>query len=242
MKNLTIIGFGNIGEVFTRELKSHFNITVGNRSDKSKLVKKLGVKFTRNIPKSVENADYVILAIPISEMRSVVKQIKESVPKNAVVLDCCAVKQIPLEIMAQLPCKIMGTHPQFRKVKSVKGKSIVLVGSVDSYFKRVLQEIGLKIIRMTAEEHDKNMAIVGLGGLIGLNLIKLLNPDERKIFKKHAGTASRHLVELMELMEGNPLQVYEDIQRANPYSKKLRQDFIQALAKFDKQMDKTRIS
>lgn len=229
MKNLTIIGFGNIGEVFARELKPHFNITVANRSDKSKLVKKLGLKFTQSVSNSVKNADYVIICVSISGLKEVVNKIKLLVPKTAVVMDTCAVKIYPLKIMSQLSCKVIGTHPQFRNAPSLEGKSIILVSGTDKYFENVLRKIGLKIERMNAKEHDKKMAIISIAGLIGLNLIELLNKEERKILKKYSGKASKNLIDLMESMEENSLTMYKDIQIFNPYSKKLRKRFLEKI-------------
>lgn len=235
MKNLTIIGLGNIGEVFARELKPYFNITVANRSDKSQLAKKLSVKFTQNIPNSVKNADYVVLSVSISGIRDVVHKIKLSVPKTAVVMDTCAVKTYPLKIMSKLPCKVIGAHPQFRNAPSLKGKSIILIGR-DKFFENVLQRTGLKIERMNATEHDKKMAIISIAGLVGLNLIEMLSKQERAILKKYSGKASKNLVNLIESMEENSLAMYEDIQRFNPYSKELRKRFLKEIRALDNKM------
>lgn len=236
MKNLTIIGLGNIGEVFARELKSYFNVTVANRSDKSKLAKKLGINFTKNIPDSVKNADYVLLSISISGIKAVVHKIRLSVPKTAVVMDTCAVKIYPLKIMSQLPCKVIGTHPQFRNTPSLKGKSIILVGR-DKFFESVLRKTGLKIERMNAKEHDKKMAIISIAGLIGLNLIEMLSKQERETFEHYSGKTSKNLVNLMGSMEENSLEMYEDIQRFNPYSKKLSKRFVKVIHAFNKKMN-----
>lgn len=240
-KNLTIIGLGNIGEVFARELKYHFNVTTTNRSDKSKLAKALGVAYTNNISKAIENADYVILAVPIEAFSDVIGKIKAAIPSTAIVMDTCAVKELPLKMMSKLPCKIMGTHPQFRNIKSVKGKSIILVGSVDDYFKKILQKIGLRIKIMSAKKHDEQMAIVNLVGFIGLSLIKFLSEKERVLLKKHAGTASRNLVNLLERMEENSLSMYEDIQRANPSLTKLRKKIIKSMSEYNRSLNKDQI-
>jgi len=241
MKNLTIIGFGNIGQVFARELRPYFNITVANRSDKSKLAKKMKVAFTQDIKNSVKNADYVILAVPVSSLHRVVEQIREKVPSKAWVMDTCAVKEIPMKIMSQLKCNVMGMHPQFRNVNSVKDKSIILVGKTDHYMKLIFKKVGLRTLIMTPKKHDRLKSIVSLAHFIGLGLRNLLNSHDKETLRKYSGASSMYLLKLIESMENNSIKTYEDIQRSNRHSKNIRRRFIKTIQKLDDKMSRKQI-
>ncbi|GAB4572614.1 MAG: hypothetical protein Fur0017_24620 [Anaerolineales bacterium] len=95
---ITIIGLGQIGASIGLALAAHKDkiITIGHDKDYSveQRAKKLGAvnETNHNLPGSVENADLVILALPVSEIRQTFGHIAQDLRKDVVVMDTSPVK------------------------------------------------------------------------------------------------------------------------------------------------------
>jgi prephenate dehydrogenase len=95
---ITIIGLGQIGASIGLALAAHKDkiVTTGHDKDYSieQRAKKLGVvnETNHNLPSSVENADLVILALPVQEIRDTFGYIALDLKKDAVVVDTSPVK------------------------------------------------------------------------------------------------------------------------------------------------------
>ncbi len=158
MKNLTLVGFGIMGQVFAKNLKEFFNITVWNRSDKSHMAKEIGVGFEKDFEKAIKEADIILVCIPMSVFAETVKKISSFAKKDAIVADMCSVKEMPMEVMVKnLACSFVGTHPLFGNFDNFKSRKIVVCkGSGDcSSLIEGLEKTGAQIIEMDALEHDK---------------------------------------------------------------------------------------
>jgi prephenate dehydrogenase len=95
---ITIIGLGQIGASIGLALAAHKDrvVTVGHDKDYSveQRAKKLGAvdETSHNLPNSVENADLVILALPVNEIRETLGHIAQDLRKDAVVVETSPVK------------------------------------------------------------------------------------------------------------------------------------------------------
>ena len=95
---ITIIGLGQIGGSIGLSLAAHKDkiFTLGHDKDYSieQRAKKLGVvnETNHNLPSSVENADLVILALPVTEIRNTFNYIAQDLRKDVVVVDTSPVK------------------------------------------------------------------------------------------------------------------------------------------------------
>ena len=95
---ITIIGLGQIGASIGLALATHKDkvVTTGHDKDYSveQRAKKLGVvnETNHNLPSSVENADLVILALPVNEIRETLGYIAQDLRKDAVVVETSPVK------------------------------------------------------------------------------------------------------------------------------------------------------
>lgn len=95
---ITIIGLGQIGGSIGLSLVAHKDKVVITGHDKEysneQKAKKLGAvhETNHNLPGSVENADLVILALPVSEIRETLRFIAEDLRKDAVLIDTSPVK------------------------------------------------------------------------------------------------------------------------------------------------------
>lgn len=95
---ITIIGLGQIGGSIGLSLAAHKDKVAITGHDKEigveQRAKKLGVvdQTNHNLPASVENADLVILALPLTEIRDTFRYIAKDLRKDAVVVDTAPVK------------------------------------------------------------------------------------------------------------------------------------------------------
>lgn len=95
---ITIIGLGQIGASFGLALAAHKDkvTTVGHDKEFSveRLAQKNGVveKTNHNLPGSVENANLVVLAVPVYQVRETLGYIAQDLKKGTVVVDTTPVK------------------------------------------------------------------------------------------------------------------------------------------------------
>ncbi|MDL1920919.1 prephenate dehydrogenase [Chloroflexi bacterium CFX5] len=95
---ITIIGLGQIGASMGLALAAHKDKVVTTGHDKEygaeQRAKKLGAvdQTSHNLPNAVENADMVILALPLTEIRDTFHYIAQDLRKDVVVVDTSPVK------------------------------------------------------------------------------------------------------------------------------------------------------
>lgn len=95
---ITIIGLGQIGGSIGLSLIAHKDkiATTGHDKEYSveQLAKKLGAvdETNHNLPASVENANLVILALPVHEIRETFRYIAQDLRKDVVVVDTAPIK------------------------------------------------------------------------------------------------------------------------------------------------------
>jgi prephenate dehydrogenase len=238
-----IIGFGRFGKLMTKYLSEDFKIYVSSRSDKS-----IEIKKNNGIPSSLEEVckkDIIIPCVPISKFESTLKKIKNLLKNNALVADVCSVKEYPADLMKKiLPKKtqILATHPIFgpdSAANSLEGRKIVLckVRIPNGKYEKIkvyLKKKGLIIVETTPENHDKEIAkSLLLTHFIGRGLVdvgaKNLDIDTE---------GYKRLMNIIEMVKNDSMQLFEDINKYNKYSREIREDFIESLNKIDRRLKK----
>ncbi len=104
---ITIIGLGQIGASIGLALAEHKNLhRVGHDKNMTaaKDAQKMGAvdEIMRNLPRSVKDADVVILSIPFSEIRETLDYIKEDLKEDVVILDTAPSKEATGKWMQEL--------------------------------------------------------------------------------------------------------------------------------------------
>src|SRR3989338_7696778 len=80
IRNIGLIGFGRFGKLVVRHLSDDFSFYVYNKSDKNKEIKE-----NNAIPSTLKEAcskELVVLAVPISELKSALNGIKNLIKKG----------------------------------------------------------------------------------------------------------------------------------------------------------------
>ena len=180
---VTFIGFGLINSSLARVFKSKSlakEICAYSRRKETLLkIKDLDIAdyIYDDVKKSVENADLIILGVPVGAMTSLVKEFASALKKGAIVTDVGSIKKSILDsISLELPNgihfvpghPIAGTEnsgPEAGFEDLFKGRWCILTPnentSKDAIEKveYIWQQAGMKVTIMDAEYHDRVLAI-----------------------------------------------------------------------------------
>jgi len=195
-KKITIIGMGLIGSSIARAIKSKnlCKILVAHDSSKSVLKKVLKLRITKNIEsnlkKSVKNSDLVIICTPLGSYKNIVLSIKNDLNKECILTDVGSAKIFAKNVVSGVINKNtiwIPAHPVAGTEKSgpesgfaglfknrwciitpVNKKNSASLKKLDKFWTK----IGSKVQHMSAERHDKVMAITShIPHLIAYNIV-----------------------------------------------------------------------
>lgn len=193
---VTIIGLGLIGSSIARAIKKNNLCKILVAHDKSKIVlkKTLQLKITNyiepNLKKSVENSDLVIICTPLGTYKNIVSVIKNYLKKTCILTDVGSAKIFVTNTVNKLINKntiwipahpVAGTEESgpeagfadlFKNrwciITPVNKKNPSSLKKLNNFWKK----IGSKVQHMTAEHHDKVMAITShIPHLIAYNIV-----------------------------------------------------------------------
>ena len=193
---VTIIGLGLIGSSIARAIKKNNLCKILVAHDKSKIVlkKTLKLKITNfiepNLKKSVENSDLVIICTPLGTYKNIVSVIKNYLKNTCILTDVGSAKIFVTNTVNKLINKntiwipahpVAGTEESgpeagfadlFKNrwciITPVNKKNPSSLKKLNNFWKK----IGSKVQLMTAEHHDKVMAITShIPHLIAYNIV-----------------------------------------------------------------------
>lgn len=211
---VAIVGFGRFGKTLKRLLDQDFELTIINRKNAEKIV----------------NSEVVFYCVPISTFESVIKSHKKYFKENHLLIDVLSVKIHPKKVFEKYlknsKIQALLTHPMFGPDSSKDGfKGLPMI--IDKFkadennylfWKNFFIKKGLKVIEMTAQQHDKLAAnSQGLTHFIGRLLEKFdLKPTEID------SLGTKKLLEVMGQTCNDTWQLFNDLQKYNPYTKAMR--------------------
>lgn len=226
-----ILGFGRFGKLWAELLKPDFEVAVWSRHDISREAKELGVKSV-----SLEEGltrDAVFFAPPISAFEQVIRDVAPIIAqaKPKLVADVLSVKLHPKEVLERyLPAEqaALLTHPMFgpdsvRVNGGFAGLPIMLDkfkadSETYSFWKDYFADKGLRVIEMTAEEHDRAAArSQGVAHFMG-RVLEDFGMESTPIDTLGA----KKLLEIRELAANDSWQLFTDLQTKNPYTREMR--------------------
>ena len=230
-KHIAIIGVGLIGGSFALALKKQGfkgKIT-GMGRNKKKLIKakKLGIvdNYTTEYSKGIKDADLILLAVPVGQFETIVRNIRHNIKEGTTVTDVGSVKaQIVKKLEPLMPegVHFVGAHP-------IAGKecSGVNCASADLYENarciitpsqntnknalrkiiRLWKTVGAKTTLMEPEEHDVIFAAVShLPHVVAYALVNgIIKVDEAILH--HGGKGLRDMTRIAK----SPAELWRDI-------------------------------
>ena len=178
----------------------------------------------------VLNADLLFFAVAISSFESVLKRVGSRIGKDTIAMDTCSVKIYPSKWMKEnIPEDrfMIATHPMFGPdsgAHGLKGLPIVMCpisGSSDARYGKVRDlflSMELEVLEMSAEKHDEEAAYSqGVTHFVGRTLSAMgMKPTPI------ATKGYRTLMTIVEQTCNDPVQLFYDLQRYNPYAKEMR--------------------
>lgn len=242
MMQVGIIGFGAFGQLLARVLSEHVEVLAYDKEVKSARTDKIVMSDLQ----TVASAPLIIIATDLAGIEPVCRQLEPLVSSQAIVMDVCSVKDKPQEIMQQVlgnTCRVLATHPLFGPQSvaengGVQGLEMVVCGT-DSNNTTEIQDIfaeklGIKFLRMTAQEHDQEMAWVhGLTFFVGRALMNLSPPKSELTTHYY-----QKLLDLVGLEQQHSDALFMTIQRGNQYTDAVRKAYVKELRALNKQIDK----
>ncbi len=220
-----VYGLGRFGSFWADVLAEHFTVKAYNRNP------------DRSTPTGVERVslpelgecDTIFLCVAISAMEPVVRELAPYLGAGNTLVDTCSVKVYPVEVMRRhVPesVGILATHPMFGPDSAGDGLAGLpliywperLDDEPTAYWVDWFSRIGLRTIRMSPDEHDHEAAYTqGITHFIGRVL------DDLSVQPSPIGTMGyRKILEVVEQTCNDPVQLFLDLQRYNPYTTEMR--------------------
>ena len=154
-KIVIVGGRGKLGSLFGRYLSgSGYNVVSLEQNDWPQAAKIL------------QDADVVIVSVPIANTLEVIAQLKPYLTENMLLADLTSVKRAPLEKMLEVHHgAVVGLHPMFGPDVASMAKQIIACcdGRFSERYQWLLQQIqmwGVKIYHVDATEHDHHMTYI----------------------------------------------------------------------------------
>jgi prephenate dehydrogenase len=234
-KNLTIIGgSGGMGQVFGRYFKQRgFNVTLFARNEKKLKIaaENLGVKYELDLNKSIEDADIVIVSIPISSTGEIIKKVAPLMKKDSLILDISSIKQdihrILKEIHKKYPINCLSIHPMFGPgIKNMKNYVMIVirVGGTQRYdeivdeFLGLFRSDGLIITETTPDIHDSRIALtLGVPHMFNILFLSLLRRRNESLSELTRYTGTTFLLQKIfaESIIQREMEMFGEIQIEN---------------------------
>jgi prephenate dehydrogenase len=236
-----IIGFGAFGRLIAQHLRPYFQLYAYDPVSPP-----LGVADTHSVTMTTlseaARCQIVILAVPVNRLAETVAAIRPDLIAGSLVLDVGSVKMIPAEIMRRgLPdhVDIVATHPLFGPQSArggIRGLKIAVCPIRGRRGPRVAaflrKALGLDVIVTTPEAHDREAATVqGLTHLIAKVLVQMEPLPTRMTTKSFD-----MLMEGVGMVRHDAPEVFQAIERSNPYSREVRRRFFDLASALDAEL------
>jgi len=220
-----LIGYGRFGALAARYIARGANVVVFEPRWKGAAP----ARVRRGTLTEAAAQDLVILAVPISAMRDLLRRIAPLVRPGAVVADVCSVKTMPLAWMREtLPrsVAILGTHPLFgpdSDTGSLRGQRIVVCPSRGAHralaaLRRFARAQGVTLVVMSPPAHDRLMAET----LLVTHYVGRLLHGAGLKGRSPATASYGHMQVVVRTALRDSEQLFLDMWRFNPYAPGVR--------------------
>ena len=235
-KTVSVYGYGRFGKLWADILSEDFKVKIYSRR---------GLKPEEVSPAleivTVENlhdCDALFYCVSISSLEEVLKQTRPFHRQDCLYFDTCSVKVEPVNWMKKyLPegSSIIGTHPMFGPdsyyqskkklpmvMSEVRVEKTLFTGWVDYFNTKKMH-----VEELTPDEHDEMVAYSqGITHYVGRMLADL---GLKSTSINTLGYSK--LLEIIQQTCNDSWQLFCDLQRFNPYTRKMRSDLHESIEK-----------
>ncbi|MDY6792802.1 MAG: prephenate dehydrogenase/arogenate dehydrogenase family protein [Thermodesulfobacteriota bacterium] len=190
-------------------------------------------------PKDIaQQSDVVTLSVPLDVALILAREIGPVLRKEQLFMDFCSMKKDIVEAMARFSkAEVVGTHPLFGPYPvTIKGQNMIMCPQRGDYWQNWLEnelrKEGAIVTHMTAEMHDRNMAVVqGLTHMLTVCLGRLLqklnmNPKEAMLYSTPVFRI--HLDLIGRILSQDP-NLYDDLIGGNRHVSEMLEEFSSVL-------------
>lgn len=190
--------------------------------------------------KLVQLSDIVLVAVPIHLTKKVISEIVPFTRKNQLLTDVTSLKVFSVREMRKGQSSVIGLHPLFRPGPSgLQKQNIVMCPSRASrkeifWLKNLLESEGAIVNRMTAQKHDRLMAIVQVlihfHSMVLGKTLRSLKPNIREIMSVMSPVYRLQFDVVCRIFSQDPY-LYASIGIENPETKTIVKHFIRETKK-----------
>lgn len=229
-----IYGLGRFGKFWALQLSRYATIKGFNRTPLEQAPE--GVILVSK--EELFKCDTIIFCVAISALETVLKESASLIKEGTLVMDTCSVKVYPAKIMTELlspQVDIIATHPMFGPDSGKDGlKGLPMVfcpirgGEAEfDIWRTLFKKMELNLLEMSCDAHDREAAYSqGVTHFVGRVLDELaLKPTQI------ATLGYRRLLSIIEQTCNDPLQLFLDLQRFNPYAPAMQSRLKESLDK-----------
>ena len=244
MKIGIIGGTRGLGRTIAWYLKDFdFDVTVTGRDAivGKQVSEELGIKYSDDNKKIVQNSDIVIVSVPISSTEAVIEELAPFMKEGSLMMDVTSVKEGPSKKMQEClneGVEFIPTHPVFGpRTTDLKGQIIVLtpIEKGEWYPKvyKFLEDKGMRIVETTAGHHDDMMGIVQVlthfSYISTASAIEKLKVDIRDTENYESPIYNLMIDTIARIVSQNPYLTYS-IQHENKRGEKIRQALFDSMS------------
>lgn len=224
-------GTGKMGKMFSKSFKKlGYEVLISARGTKL------------SIKEAVSSADVIIISVPIRSTEKTIQEVAKYIKPSALLTDFTSVKVNPCKWMSKANCEVIGGHPVFGPLKNINGQNFVLCpikgNSYIDWYKETLNDLGLNVLIMTPEEHDKQMSVIQcLNHLSNIAFAKTLKELNFNLASNLVSPNFELRLYPVGRMLAQSEEMYADIETENPYSKEAASAYLNTLEKLKKMIE-----
>ncbi|MEM3736650.1 MAG: prephenate dehydrogenase/arogenate dehydrogenase family protein [Candidatus Bathyarchaeia archaeon] len=202
-EKITILGgTGGMGRWFARFFSNKgYSVTITGRSFEKaeKIANELGVGFAKANREAASEADIILVATPIETTAGVIRELRGSVRRGAILFDIASVKSSIIEALeeaSKLGARTASVHPMFGPgAESMHGQKVIIIPvrgdlTVVHQLTELFEEEGAVVhLLPDGATHDRIMALVlALPHFLNAVFALTVPPETINDIKKMAGT------------------------------------------------------
>ncbi len=235
MATVGLIGYGRFGRLAAKYISRRAAVLVYERRASSRPGARGRIR--AGTLEEVSSLPVVVLAVPISALRSTLRRMAPHCSPGALVMDVCTVKEEPLRWMREILPRhvaVVGSHPLFgpdSDTGSLRGQRVILCPARGSArllarVRATLRAEGMTVLRMTPASHDRMVAdTIVLSHFVGRMI------DGARLTVHSDSTVSYRLLRsVVDVATRDSLQLLRDLWTVNPRARSVIRKLLRSAA------------